>query len=213
MSGIFITFEGPDGSGKTTIAELLYNQLISESYDVILTREPGGNDIAEQIRQIILDTKNTTMDVRTEALLYAASRRQHLVEKIIPALKAGKIILCDRFIDSSLVYQGIGRKIGIDEVYAINKFAIEDVMPDLTIMFDITPEEGLERINNCTERTADRLDLETLDFHKSAYFGYMQVAEMFKNRIVKINASLSIEEVYKQAYKIIKGQLCNKKTI
>src|SRR3954470_4722817 len=132
-SGIFITFEGPDGAGKSTIIDLVANRL----GDVLLTREPGGIDIAEQIRAVILDRENTAMDPRTEALLYAAARRQHLIEKVKPALDEGKIVLCDRFVDSSLAYQGYARGLGIDEVLTINQFAIEQMMPHLTIYFDI----------------------------------------------------------------------------
>jgi len=144
---LFVTIEGPEGSGKTTIGKKIVERLIQEGYEVIYTREPGGIDIAEQIRNVILDVKNTNMDPRTEALLYAASRRQHLIEKIVPAIKDNKIIICDRFVDSSLAYQGHARHLGIDNVYEINKFAIDTLMPDLTLLFDIDPKIGLERIN------------------------------------------------------------------
>ena len=137
MKGKFITLEGPDGSGKTTISKIVYDKLSAEGYKILLTREPGGIDISEQIRNIILDKKNITMEARTEALLYAAARRQHLIEKVKPALDNDYIVICDRFVDSSLVYQGVARKIGIDEVYQINLFAIGDIMPDLTVFFDI----------------------------------------------------------------------------
>ena len=141
---IFITIEGPDGSGKTTIINMLAENLQKEGFEVMATREPGGIEIAEQIRQVILDRDNTAMDPRTEALLYAAARRQHLAEKVKPALDNGKIILCDRFVDSSLAYQGYARGLGIDEVYSINEFAIENMMPELTLYFDLAPELGLE---------------------------------------------------------------------
>lgn len=206
MRGKFITLEGPDGSGKTTISKLVVDKLKSEGYKVLLTREPGGIDISEQIRNIILDTKNITMDARTEALLYAAARRQHLVEKVEPALKEGYIVICDRFVDSSLVYQGVGRNIGIDEVYQINLFAIDDIMPDTTIFFDIPYELGLERINQ-SERVADRLDLESKDFHKKVYDGYMTICKMYANRITKIDASKSIEDVTNQVIDVIKSNL------
>src|SRR5437763_1199681 len=137
-NGFFITFEGPDGAGKSTIIRMVANEL----KDALLTREPGGIDIAEQIRKVILDKENIAMDARTEALLYAAARRQHLVEKVRPALEDGKVVLCDRFVDSSLAYQGFARGLGIDEVLSINQFAIENMMPDLTIYFDIEPELG-----------------------------------------------------------------------
>lgn len=203
MSGIFISLEGPDGSGKTTVSKLVEEQLLKEGYQVLLTREPGGIDIAEQIRGIILDTKNTAMEARTEALLYAAARRQHLMEKVKPALEKGYIVLCDRFVDSSLVYQGIGRGIGIDEVYQMNLFAIENIMPSKTIFFDLPYEVGLERINQ-GERVADRLDLETNDFHKKVYDGYMLICDKYQDRIVKINANTDIESVKEQVLKEIR---------
>lgn len=163
MTGKFITLEGPEGSGKTTVSKELVKILNEAGYKVLLTREPGGVDIAEQIRNVILDKKNTKMDARTEALLYAAARRQHLVEKVLPALKEGYIVLCDRFVDSSLAYQGVARNLGIDEVYNMNLFAINDVMPDKTLFFDIDYKKGLERIE-VNQRETNRLDLEKSDF-------------------------------------------------
>lgn len=207
MAGLFITFEGPDGSGKTTIASLVAKSLQEKGIDVILTREPGGIEIAEQIRKIILDPQNTAMDKRTEALLYAAARRQHLVEKVLPALKANKIVICDRFVDSSLVYQGVGRGIGIDKVYEMNLFAIEEIMPDFTIFFDIDPKKGLERTRKDNKRTLDRLDLEDISFHQKVYEGYIEVLEKFKNRIIKIDASKSIEDVTKNVMRVIEEHL------
>lgn len=206
-NGIFITIEGPDGSGKTTIINMLAENLAGQGFDVLATREPGGIEIAEQIRKVILDTNNTAMDSRTEALLYAAARRQHLAEKVKPALDAGKIVLCDRFVDSSLAYQGYARGLGIDEVFSINKFAIEDMMPQLTLYFDLSPELGLERINKNKGREVNRLDLENLDFHKKVQEGYMILAERFSDRIVKVDASRELEEVYKEAESKIKAQL------
>ena len=147
MKGIFITIEGPDGAGKTSVIKELGPKLANElNRPLVLTREPGGIPIAEKIRNIILDPKNTEMDERTEALLYAAARRQHLVEKILPAIEAGKLILCDRFVDSSLAYQGAGRRIGMAEVASINEFAIESVTPDLTLYLDVDSDTGLSRI-------------------------------------------------------------------
>ncbi|NLB10911.1 dTMP kinase, partial [bacterium] len=162
---MFITLEGPEGSGKTTIAKRIIEVLEKQDYPVIYTREPGGSVIAEQIRKIILRKKNVAMDPLTEALLFAASRRQHLVEKILPALKRGKIVICDRFIDSSLAYQGYARAIGIDKVMDINLFATEGKLPDLTIYFDISSQDGLARIDGDSKREINRLDLERLDFH------------------------------------------------
>lgn len=152
------------------------------------TREPGGIEIAEQIRNIILNPSHTKMDGRTEALLYAAARRQHLVEKVIPALEEGKIVLCDRFVDSSLAYQGYARGLGIDEVWLINQFAIQNRMPDLTLFLDLPPERGLERITNNGDREQNRLDLEALSFHKKVYEAYMMLMEQFPERIKRVNA-------------------------
>ncbi|RDW16829.1 dTMP kinase [Oceanobacillus chungangensis] len=195
MNGHFITFEGGEGAGKTTILHSLSQKLEKQGFDVIATREPGGIEISEQIRKVILDPQNTKMEERTEALLYAAARRQHLVEKVLPALEQGKIVLCDRFIDSSLAYQGYARGLGIDEVFAINQFAIKDCMPAITLFFDITPEKGLERIASNKDRERNRLDLENLVFHERVYEGYQKVIEKFPNRISTINADQSLENV------------------
>ena len=152
QKGLFITFEGPEGAGKTTVITDIYDRLVKEGRNVVLTREPGGIRIAEKIRSIILDNEHQEMDAKTEALLYAAARRQHLAEKVIPALNEGYIVLCDRFVDSSLAYQGYARGLGIDEVLTINQFAIGEMMPGLTVFFDINPEEGLARIADNSER-------------------------------------------------------------
>ncbi len=207
MSGLFISFEGGEGSGKTTIAKLIKEELEKEGYTVTLTREPGGVDIAEQIRDVIVKKENTSMDKRTEALLYAASRRQHLVEKVIPALKNNEIIICDRYIDSSLVYQGIARGIGIEEVYQMNLFATGEILPARTIFFDIKPELGLKRINNDKDREINRLDLESIEFHQQVYNGYLKLCDIYTDRIVKIDASLDVKSVYTQVLKKIKEVL------
>ena len=204
MSGIFITFEGGEGSGKTTIAAKVKEILDNEGYQVTLTREPGGVEIAEEIRDIIHDVKNTNMDRKTEALLYAASRRQHLVEKVIPALERGDIVICDRFVDSSMVYQGIARGIGIDEVYEMNLFATESILPARTIFFDIKPEDGLSRVYANKVREVNRLDLEKIEFHKKVYEGYLSICDKFKERIVKIDASQDIEGVLSQVLEKIR---------
>lgn len=204
MPGVFITFEGGEGSGKTTIAALIKEAIEKEGYQVTLTREPGGVEIAEKIRDIIHNVEYTNMDRKTEALLYAASRRQHLVEKVIPALNRGEIVICDRFVDSSMVYQGIARGIGMKEVYEMNLFATENILPKRTIFFDIKPEDGLERVYANKDREVNRLDLETIDFHKNVYQGYLSICEMFPERIVKIDASQDIEGVFKQVLERIR---------
>ncbi|MEH7266401.1 dTMP kinase, partial [Priestia megaterium] len=200
MSGTFITFEGPEGAGKTTIIHMVQQKLIQEGYTIVLTREPGGIRIAEQIREIILNPSNTEMDARTEALLYAAARRQHLVEKVIPELNKGNIVLCDRFIDSSLAYQGNARGIGVEDIFAINQFAIEQTMPQATLYFDIEPEVGLERINNGRKDEINRLDLESLDFHYKVRDGYLSLLSEFPERIRRIDANQSVEKVCEEAY-------------
>ncbi|MEW4231579.1 MULTISPECIES: dTMP kinase [Priestia] len=204
MSGTFITFEGPEGAGKTTIIHMVQQKLIQDGYNIVLTREPGGIRIAEQIREIILNPSNTEMDARTEALLYAAARRQHLVEKVIPELNKGNIVLCDRFIDSSLAYQGNARGIGVEDIFAINQFAIEQTMPQATLYFDIEPEVGLERINKGRKDEINRLDLESLDFHYKVRDGYLSLLSQFPERIRRIDANQSIEKVCEEAYKQIK---------
>lgn len=201
--GIFITVEGPEGAGKTTILSMLHKQLQQEGNNVLLTREPGGIAISEQIREVLLNKDNTSMDERTEALLYAAARRQHLVERVLPALDKGYIVLCDRFVDSSLAYQGYARELGMDEVFSINKFAIEDTIPDLTLYYDLTPEEGLKRIQTNDEREVNRLDLEELSFHRKVREGYLILVDQFQERIKVIDASQKIDEVFADSLHII----------
>jgi dTMP kinase len=205
--GLFIVFEGGEGTGKTTAIDAIYNWIIENNFKCIKTREPGGIKIAEQIRQVILNTDNDTMDARTEALLYAAARRQHLVEKVIPALEEGLIVLCDRFIYSSLAYQGYARNLGVEEVMSINKFAIGEYMPDLSILFDLDPKIGLERINSNKQREINRLDLEKIDFHERVRVGYNIVYEANKDRIIKIDAEQSKENVINQIKNILKPRI------
>nr|WP_152657420.1 dTMP kinase [Oceanobacillus sp. CFH 90083] len=195
-TGLFITFEGGEGAGKTTILNQVYEELTSQGIEVIKTREPGGIRISEKIREIIHDPWHLEMEERTEALLYAAARRQHLVEKVFPALEKGKIVLCDRFVDSSLVYQGYARGIGVEEVYAINQFVIQDCMPDVTLYFDIHPKKGLERIAANADREKNRLDLETMVFHEKVYEGYQLIKSRFPERFQTVDADRSLEVVY-----------------
>jgi len=202
--GLFITVEGGEGAGKTTLIAALQERFRRDhGRDVIVTREPGGIPIAEAIRAVILDRAHTRMDGRTEALLYAAARRQHLVEKIIPALRRGEIVLCDRFVDSSLAYQGHARGLGIREVWEINRFATEDCMPHLTLLLDIEPEQGLSRISADGGREINRLDVESLAFHRKVREGYRIVADMFPQRIVPLDASLSPERLAEEAWRLI----------
>lgn len=205
---MFITLEGPEGSGKTTAIQKAVDTLTHMGYEIIRTREPGGTEIAEQIRNVILDKANTSMDPRTEALLYAASRRQHLVEKVWPALKEGKIVICDRYLDSSLAYQGGARGLGIENVLNINLFATENTWPDLTLLFDIDPSIGLSRINKNADREVNRLDLEKLEFHKKVRQTFLDLAARFPERYVIIDASKSIDEVAKDTLDAIFERIC-----
>jgi len=204
---MFITFEGGEGSGKSTAIRQIVAQLEKEGYPIVLTREPGGTPISEEIRNVILDKKNTDMDPRTEALLYAASRRQHIVEKILPALKEGKIVLCDRFLDSSLAYQGGARGLGIKNVLNINLFATEGLEPDLTVLFDISPEEGLARIAANSGREVNRLDIEKLSFHEKVRAAFCSLAKANPSRYVVIDASKDKQTVYQEVYQAIEERL------
>ena len=205
---MFITLEGPEGSGKTTAVNAAVAELEKRGYSIVRTREPGGTPIAEQIRNVILDKANTAMDPRTEALLYAASRRQHLVEKVWPAVKEGKIVICDRYLDSSLAYQGGARGLGIENILNINMFATEGTFPDLTLLFDIEPEVGLARIAANASREVNRLDLEKLDFHKNVRNAFLDLAKRYPDRFVIIDASKSQEEVAKATLDVILARLC-----
>ena len=212
MKGFFITFEGTEGSGKTTVIEKVEQYYIEKGYQVIRTREPGGSKIAEDIRNVILDVNNTNMDSITEAMLYAASRRQHLVEKVIPNMEKGCIVLCDRFIDSSLAYQGHARNLGIDKVYQLNLIATNGLLPDATIYVDVKPEVGLARIKS-NNREQNRLDLEKMSFHEKVYEGYKIVSEMFKDRFKVINGEQDRESVFNDTIAVLieiinKGELC-----
>lgn len=205
--GVFITIEGPEGSGKTTVAKMVSQKLSEKGYKVLYTREPGGVGIAEKIRDIILDVNNTHLDARSEALLYAASRRQHLVEKVEPALKDGYVIICDRFVDSSLAYQGHARGLGIDEVFQINMFAINNRLPDLTILLDIDPEEGLRRINKNRSSELNRLDLEDLSFHNKVHEGYEILKSKYAERFTIVDGNKTVDEVFNQVLDIVLNKI------
>lgn len=204
---MFVTIEGPEGSGKSSVTKEVVKLLEQEGYEVVLTREPGGTPIAEQIRNVILDKENTKMDGMTEALLYAASRRQHLVEKVWPLSKEGKIIISDRFLDSSLAYQGGARGLGIDKILALNQFATDGYYPELTLLFDLDPRIGLARIAANKGREVNRLDLEKIDFHDSVRNTFLELAKRFSDRFVVLDASKPFEEVVKDAYNAIKNRL------
>lgn len=201
--GIFITFEGPDGSGKTTQIQRLTDFLNERGQDIQVTREPGGTGIGEKIRDIVLDPIHQEMDKVTEALLYAASRAQHVAEVIKPALEAGKTVICDRFMDSSIVYQGYGRGIG-DPVRVINEIAVSGLVPDLTFLLLVDPDEGKRRISF---GTLDRLELEEIEYHREVYKGYLELAKLHPNRIVLIEGNRGIEEISREISHSVEGFL------
>lgn len=204
---LFITLEGPEGSGKSSALKIVTEKLKELNYSVVITREPGGTPISEQIRNVILDKSNTMMDSRTEALLYAASRRQHLVEKIWPSLKEGKIVFCDRYLDSSLSYQGYARGLGVEKVLKVNEYATEGTFPDITFLFDIDPKIGLERISKNSSREVNRLDVEKLSFHQKVREGYLELSKRFPNRYIVIDASSPLEKVADEVLKNILKKL------
>ena len=206
--GYFITIEGGEGSGKTSVLEKVIDRLNKDGYkNIITSREPGGVKIATDIRKVLLDKENTSMDPITEAFLFAASRRQHIVEKVLPALNDNAIFICDRFVDSSYVYQGLAGNVGLERVIDINRVATNGCMPDLTILFDLDPRVGLARINANKNREVNRLDLAGLEYHDKIREGYNQIAKMYSDRIVVVDASKSFEEVIDNVYNLIKRRL------
>ena len=207
VNGTLISFEGPEGAGKSSVLEAILPLLEEKGIPFITTREPGGVDIAEKIRQVILDPDHTRMDAKTELLLYIASRRQHLVERVLPALAAGKVVLMDRFIDSSVAYQGYGRGLSVEDIEWLNQFATDGLKPDLTLYFDLDVEEGLARIAKNQEREVNRLDLEGLELHQKVRQGYLALSEKEPERIVKIDASQSFEAVFADVLAVLENRL------
>ncbi len=199
---MFITFEGGEGSGKTSLIEYIKKSL--SSMDIVCTREPGGSVVAEAIRDIILNPKYTNVTPYTEALLLAASRAQHLDEVVLPALEQDKIVLCDRYLDSSLAYQGYARDLGFDFILSINQYATNH-MPDLTFYIDLEPEVGLSRISSRVKY--DRLDQESMKFHHDVRKGYLKVLDAYPHRVVKIDGDRPLEEIAEEILGIIKGKL------
>lgn len=199
MKGIFITFEGIEGSGKSTQAQLVRELLVGMGLDVVLTREPGGSAIGEKIREILLDSSNRGMEAMTELLLYEASRYQHVAEVIIPALDAGKVVVCDRFFDASTAYQGFGRGIKIETVIELNLIATSGLKADLTIVLDLPVEEGLRRLG----RSPDRIEGEKVEFHEKVRKGYLKIAQSEPERVRVINAQGTIDETFEQVRSVI----------
>ncbi len=210
MTGIFITFEGPDGAGKTTQVKLLERHLRQKGYDVLVTREPGGTPVGEEIRKILLNPSHKDMDAVTEMYLYAASRAQHVRRVIKPALDKGKMVLCDRFVDSSIAYQGFGRGLGMDVVEAVNRYALGGIVPDLTLFLNIRPEDALAR--GCIKpEKMDRLESEELEFHQRVYQGFLVLQKKYAERIKMVDASKSIDEVFKQILELVERLLSCRK--
>ena len=200
--GTFITIEGLDGCGKTSVINLIAQQLKSDGRDIVCTKEPGGSTIAQRVRDILVDKENKNMDYITETLLYAACRSQHLHDFIIPNLNEGKIVISDRYVDSSYVYQGIARNLGLDQVMAINSLVVKNHMPDLTIFIDIAPEKCLARLKKA-KRAGTKVDLESLDFYNRVREGYLIINKLFNDRVVKINGDQPLEKLAKEVYEAI----------
>lgn len=203
MKGIFITFEGVEGSGKSTQVGLLASRLREDGRDVVVTREPGGTRIGEQIRNITHSRENVDLTASAESYLMAAARAQLVREIIRPALQAGKIVICDRFIDSSLAYQGYGRELGVEMITDLNKLAVDGVVSDLTILLDVLPEIGHARRSDT--KKLDRLDLQQKDFYQRVYDGYRKLAEENKKRYIIVNSSKPVEEVEAEIWMIVKN--------
>ena len=204
MKGLFITFEGIEGCGKSTQAKLLRKYLKKNSWSVFLTREPGGPKISEEIRDILLNKENIEMLPETEVLLYMASRSQHTGEWIIPALQKGKMVISDRYYDSTLAYQGAARRIDIKLIDTITKFATFGLKPDITFLVDLPAEIGLSRIS---KQDADRLEMESIEFHKKVRVGFIEIAKREKERYIIVDGTKSVEEIHNEIMKIMKVKL------
>ena len=201
MNGIFISFEGPDGSGKSTQIALLKEYLENKGYDCLVTREPGGTKISEQVREILLDPANKAMGYMTEALLYASARAQLMHEVILPALEAGRAVICDRFVDSSAVYQGIARGLGVDEIYKLNAYATEGVLPQLTIHLDLPASVGIARKKD--QKDLDRMEQEASSFHEKVAQGYRDIAKLAPDRIRSLDATLPIRDIHSRIVELV----------
>jgi dTMP kinase len=204
--GKFITFEGCDGCGKSTQLKMLSNYLTENGIAHIFTREPGGGKISEAIREILLSGKNMEMTDECEALLYAASRVQHLADRVEPALQEGKLVICDRYVDSSLAYQAYARGLGYDFISQINSFALKNYLPDLTIFIDLTPEAAFARKKGADQN--DRLELAGMEFHKRVYAGYDALANAEPNRIARVDGNKTPQEIFNDVITLLKERDC-----
>jgi dTMP kinase len=208
MSGKFISFEGPDGAGKTSVMRQIKADLEEQfgADRVMYTREPGGNHISEQIRRVLFNADNTDMDARTEALLFAAARRQHIVSEILPALQEDKVILCDRYVDSSIAYQGAGRHLGEQEIWQLNQFAINGLLPELTVYLDVPSEVGLRRIAEHRSDQVNRLDKEKLAFHHLVRHSFLRLQQAHPDRIKLVDASQPLAKVVADVKQVINAR-------
>ncbi len=204
--GKFITFEGCDGCGKSTQLKMLSDYLTEQKIPHIFTREPGGGQISEQIRSILLSGKNMEMTDECEALLYAAARVQHLHDRVEPALAEGKLVICDRYVDSSLAYQAFARGLGVDFVEKINAYALENYLPDLTVFIDLTPEAAFLRKKGADEN--DRMELAGMAFHQRVYAGYSLLAKENPRRIAPVNGEQTPDEIFRDVVELLKARGC-----
>lgn len=210
--GYFISIEGGEGAGKTEQMLRLKEFIGALGYEVVITREPGGVKVAEEIRHILLNPSVTDMDAMTEVLLYAAARREHLIHVILPALQEGKVVISDRYFDSSVVYQGYVKEIGMEKVLSINLEVVDNLQPDTTFYFDVIPEIGLERIQKNANREVNRFDKQSLEFHNKVRRGYSILASKFPERFLTINANTTIEKVFDQVSQFTEHRLLEWKT-
>lgn len=206
MKGKFITVEGSDGSGKTTFINSVTEYLVKKGYKVITTREPGGTEFSEKVRELLFDSSNE-IDAKTESLLFCVSRRDHIIKKIIPYVEEGYVVICDRFVDSSIAYQSYGRGLNKRDIININKYTTDGLEPDLTLYFSVDVEVGLSR-TKCRDEN-NRMDNESLKFYKEVKRGYDELSNDYKERIKVIDANQSYEKVEEDAFKILEGFLNN----
>lgn len=206
MRGKFITFEGCDGCGKSTQLKMLSEYLTKNNVEHVFTREPGGGKISEAIREILLNGKNAEMTDECEALLYAAARMQHLADRVEPALAQGKLVVCDRYVDSSLAYQAYARGLGTDFIGRINAKALEKYPPDVTVFIDLTPEDAFKRKHGADEN--DRLEQAGMAFHKRVYDGYKALEKAYPQRIVAVDGKQTPQEIFAQVLRILKERNC-----
>lgn len=204
--GKFITFEGCDGCGKSTQLKMLSKYLTENDIPHVFTREPGGGKISEQIREILLNGKNSEMTDECEALLYAASRVQHLQDVVEPALKEGKLVICDRYVDSSIAYQAYGRNLGVEFISKINAYALENYLPNVTVFIDLSPKAAFLRKHGADEN--DRLEQAGMAFHERVYEGYLALAKDNPNRVARVDGAGTPEEIFKEVVRILKEREC-----